>query len=533
MSDYDRTGKPYQSSRALSKTIRDEFALVEAALDSKADIDSPNFPNNITIPTEAFGSSGQKGASLDFVNAAILANALSGTLPGLVGNDYKLLRTVSETLGWTDDYVRKLANSNLTAAINNSRATVASHATTADIWSALGNEIDFTGTSTITDFPDAPQAGASRILHCAGACTFTHNANITVPGGLDYTAQAGDIVIVHALSVTTFKIAIFNQSGIIREIPIFSTQANSSVPITSHEDITKNWDATGLSSPDLSFIYGDSLWIAFSPNAVKSEVASSVDGSTWVIRALTSTAKWSVGHDGTDFLAIDLGGLDVVTSADGVSWSNATDITFTKFMDDTANAPVSLVAGTFIAQSATTTELWKTSDTGATWATKTLPAANGSKGFYKINGYYWYWSSGTTAYTSTTGETGSWTSRTLPDVPLGQGYIWQNPDGSLMFQVAVDGDVYRTTDGLNWTLLSIPGAPNGYRIILINDVYAMIKDATTRTHHGNYSVNRTGTLLGVKTAQHRINQANGLTLMCDTLSDKAFRVDSNIKGVFF
>ena len=39
------------------------------------------------------------------------------------------------------------------------RTTVASHATTANIWTVAGNQIDFTGTATVTAFPNAPQGG--------------------------------------------------------------------------------------------------------------------------------------------------------------------------------------------------------------------------------------------------------------------------------------------------------------------------------------------------------------------------------------
>ncbi|MBC8469101.1 MAG: hypothetical protein H8D56_06480, partial [Planctomycetes bacterium] len=59
-------------------------------------------------------------------------------------------------------------------AIDESYATVASHATTSAIWAALGNVINFTGTETITDFPAANRAGAQRFLICAAACVFTH-----------------------------------------------------------------------------------------------------------------------------------------------------------------------------------------------------------------------------------------------------------------------------------------------------------------------------------------------------------------------
>lgn len=98
-------------------------------------------------------------------------------------------------------------------AVNTVRATVASHATTSAIWAAAGNEIDFTGSETITDFPDADVAGASRILHCASTPTFTNNANISVQGAENYTAAAGDIVTVHAITTTTFRVTIEKANG--------------------------------------------------------------------------------------------------------------------------------------------------------------------------------------------------------------------------------------------------------------------------------------------------------------------------------
>jgi hypothetical protein len=98
-------------------------------------------------------------------------------------------------------------------AINTSRATVASSSTTSAIWAALANEIDFTGTATITDFPAAPNAGAMRVLHCAGAVVFTHAGNISVAGAANYTASAGDIAIIHAITTTTFRIVILKADG--------------------------------------------------------------------------------------------------------------------------------------------------------------------------------------------------------------------------------------------------------------------------------------------------------------------------------
>lgn len=90
-----------------------------------------------------------------------------------------------------------------------SRATVASHATTADIWNASGNQINFTGTATVTTFPSSPQPGASRELICTSACSFTAGSNMLIDGidsGSTVTCAANDIVTVRAISVTQFHL---------------------------------------------------------------------------------------------------------------------------------------------------------------------------------------------------------------------------------------------------------------------------------------------------------------------------------------
>ncbi|MDO8931479.1 MAG: hypothetical protein Q7U97_03715 [Rhodocyclaceae bacterium] len=112
------------------------------------------------------------------------------------------------------------ANSDITslsgAAINHKRATVASAATTADIWAAAGNQIDWTGTTACTGFPAAPQAGASRRLICAGAATFTAGANMLIDGtasGNTIALAANDIVGVEAVTTTQFRLRITRYDG--------------------------------------------------------------------------------------------------------------------------------------------------------------------------------------------------------------------------------------------------------------------------------------------------------------------------------
>ena len=124
---------------------------------------------------------------------------------------------LSANMGKTlEDTKFAIAGGNLTGVVNTARVTVASHATTADIWAALGNQIYWTGTATTTAFPNAPQAGAERTLICAGACIFAAGANMLIDGvasGATVTCATGDTIIVRAISTTQFKLTRIKADG--------------------------------------------------------------------------------------------------------------------------------------------------------------------------------------------------------------------------------------------------------------------------------------------------------------------------------
>jgi hypothetical protein len=85
-------------------------------------------------------------------------------------------------------------------------AAVASAATT-DIWGGDdGNTVHVTGTTTITSFGTAPQAGAMRWVIFDGALILTHGANLNIPGGLDHTTIAGDACLVYADTTTQLNV---------------------------------------------------------------------------------------------------------------------------------------------------------------------------------------------------------------------------------------------------------------------------------------------------------------------------------------
>ena len=96
--------------------------------------------------------------------------------------------------------------------LNESTASDLASAATLDIWSVAGNVVPITGTATISAFSAAPQAGTKRTLLCVGTPTFTHGANLLLPGGADYTATAGDRIEVLAVTTTQFRLAILQTS---------------------------------------------------------------------------------------------------------------------------------------------------------------------------------------------------------------------------------------------------------------------------------------------------------------------------------
>lgn len=101
------------------------------------------------------------------------------------------------------------------AAVDEAKTTIAS-AATPDIWTAAGNIIDYTGTTTATGFAAAPQAGARRTLVCAGAAVFTAGANMLIQGvasGANFTAAAGDEIEVLAITTTQFRLTIQKATG--------------------------------------------------------------------------------------------------------------------------------------------------------------------------------------------------------------------------------------------------------------------------------------------------------------------------------
>lgn len=108
----------------------------------------------------------------------------------------------------------------------NGITTVAS-AASPDIFNNTNKTINYSGAITATSFVAAPQAGASRLLYCTGAAKFTASVNMIIDGtpAGDFTAAAGYLIQVLALTTTQFKLSLIS--------PVLVTHASTADTATS------------------------------------------------------------------------------------------------------------------------------------------------------------------------------------------------------------------------------------------------------------------------------------------------------------
>lgn len=128
----------------------------------------------------------------------------AGTAAGQTLRYEQGVQSIMTTLG---DYLYASA-ANVAARLP-ATATVAAHATTADLWGA--REIVLSGAVvTFTNIANAPYVGATVWVRMNAAHIWTQNAVFTVQGGATYTTAAGDWVRIRATTVSTFDVSIFS-----------------------------------------------------------------------------------------------------------------------------------------------------------------------------------------------------------------------------------------------------------------------------------------------------------------------------------
>lgn len=129
------------------------------------------------------------------------------------------------------------APADISGVQNLAKGAAVASATSTDIWAVTGNLVHVTGTTTITGFGTAPQAGATRIVIFDAALTLTHGASaIVLPGGANITTAANDIALVVADTTTKHLVAYFKADG------------TAVVAPTAYTPNKQVWTATGTFS---------------------------------------------------------------------------------------------------------------------------------------------------------------------------------------------------------------------------------------------------------------------------------------------
>lgn len=301
-----------------------------------------------------------------------------------------------------------------------------------------------------------------------GAITLDPNGAELINGAATYTLPPGTAMLLQC-DGTTLRTVTVGPTQLIR-YKIFDNDTNGMMPASVLEDITPPTFAVGYGSGYASYViaYGNGLFIA--PSTVsQSTIGTSPDGETWTLRTMPSSQVWKVGTNGSNRFIAVCNTTATATSTNGTTWSVGTSLPANAH---STNGTPAYNAGVWCVFGTSGSTNFVSTDDGATWsATQTLPDAHGTRPFV-VGGLFWFKpTSGSTAYTSATGLTGSWTARTLPVSPSAD-YLTMQTNGKLAIAEQVTGaDVYETTDGINWTLADYKAGVSGMIPYLLNGVY--------------------------------------------------------------
>jgi hypothetical protein len=219
-------------------------------------------------------------------------------------------------------------NTSIPSIVESFRATVAATATTTPLWVSTAQIQDWTGTPTITDFPDASRAGLWRVVYPAAGTIFTDNANIDVQGDANYTVVAGDKIYIESLTVSTFKVYIQKKSGAPVLLPTATTTVEGVVELLTTAEVQTGTDTTRAMTAS-AFRGG---WSVLATSGALSSGTGTNVGSipSWATEILIFFV--SVSTNGTSQMAIqigDAGGLENTGYIASATTSGGTNVSST------------------------------------------------------------------------------------------------------------------------------------------------------------------------------------------------------------
>lgn len=167
----------------------------------------------------------------------------------------------------------------ISATLRTGKGANIASAATCNIWSADGNLVHVTGTTGITSFGTAGQAGEWRLVVFDGALTLTDGANLNTPFGLSVTTAAGDIALVVADTTTLHRIVwISSKSGNLKIPGDFFKGSNNltATEQTLSDGATINWNVAN----------GPCAKVTIAGNRTMAAPTSLQSGKTYMLRVI-------------------------------------------------------------------------------------------------------------------------------------------------------------------------------------------------------------------------------------------------------
>lgn len=419
-------------------------------------------------------------------------HTITMTAPGLIGKSTAgagaaiELSSVPISLGGTGQTTQQLAINALAGGVTANRLLRADG--TNVVLAQVALTTDVTGILPVTN-------GGLNLSSIPSASVLVSNATNTVT-----TVAAGANQSIRRNSGNTAWEAYTPISGVsVTQLPIFSANAATATPISNSENLVYNRLFThNLTNGNIMLNNYNNSLVLLASSTSQSNIATSADGETWTLRAMSIAGDWRLATAGSNVLAVATGTTTVNISTNGTSYSTATALPGISNSSASVNL-AALNSTTYIVWNSATTA-YLTTNHGTSWSTETLPATP-ANGFYIINGKFWFWSNSTTVWYSATGTTGSWTSATLPVAPSN---IWEASGTVYFATTGIGAQIYKMDTESTYSAISgVLTTVSGGHAFPIEGVYACFNSTfgTTATWHANGSITRTSSVSVVATGK--------------------------------